>query len=238
LEALTERLKRDFGAFQHRICVDTAPVLERSLAREAGLGWIGKNTCLINEGTGSWYFLGELLTSLDLAPDSPPPDRCGTCTRCIEACPTQALVAAPGETGRYRLDARRCISYLTIELKGEIPEELRTGAGVHVFGCDICQEVCPWNRKAPGTTEAAFQPANAGLDWEQWASMTEEEFRRRFRATPLWRTRYRGLLRNVAVALGNSGRASHRGILEALAADADEQVASHARWALSRLPRS
>ncbi len=133
------------------ICVDTAPLLERSYAREAGLGWIGKNTCLINQQMGSWFFLGEILTSLEIAPDLPPPDRCGTCTRCIDACPTQAI---PPEG--YQVDARRCIPYFTIELHGAVPEEMRAGIGQHIFGCDICQDVCPWNRQAPVAEEPAL----------------------------------------------------------------------------------
>ncbi len=153
LERLEARLRqRAGGAMEAKICVDTAPLLERTYARLAGLGWIGKNTCLIREGMGSWFFLGELLVSLEIEPDGPPPDRCGTCTRCIEACPTQAITA-PGV-----LDARLCISYLTIELRGHWPEELRTPAGAHVFGCDICQDVCPWNWKAPAEAETVFAP--------------------------------------------------------------------------------
>src|SRR5262249_52886116 len=137
-----------------RVCVDTAPLLERSLAKQAGLGWVGRNTCLINEPQGSWFFLGEVLLSLPLAAGSPPPDRCGTCSRCIEACPTQAIV--PREGG-WTVDARRCISYLTIELRGPIPEELAPGVGDHIFGCDICQEVCPWNSSAPEASDQWFE---------------------------------------------------------------------------------
>ncbi|MCC7496874.1 MAG: tRNA epoxyqueuosine(34) reductase QueG [Bryobacterales bacterium] len=229
LERLRDRLREETGEqFDARIAVDTAPLLERSLAHLAGLGWIGKNTCLINEQTGSWYFLGELLTSLEIEPGSAPPDRCGTCTRCIDACPTSALVP-------YELDARRCISYLTIELRGPIDEQLRHGVGSHVFGCDICQQVCPWNRRAPSTDEAAFQPEIAAPPLEELAALSEDEFRAKFRHTALWRARYRGMLRNVAVAMGNSRLERFREPLTRLAAHSDPDVAGHAKWALARL---
>ena len=187
--------------FEYKICVDTAPLLERSLAREAGLGWIGRNTCLINEPLGSWFFLGEIVTSLALDAGTPPPDRCGTCTRCIDACPTQALV--PQDHG-WTLDARRCISYLTIELRGPIPAELRAGVGDHVFGCDICQEVCPWNQRAPHTGDPAFAPAPAsGYSLEQLAALSAEQFRIEFGSTPVARAKFEGFRRNVAVAMEN-----------------------------------
>ena len=203
LEELVRRLAQ-IETFDWKICVDTAPLLERTYARLAGLGWIGKNTCLIHEPLGSWFFLGELLTSLDLEPDSPPPDRCGTCTRCIDACHTQALVpeGVPEGAG-WTLDSRRCISYLTIELRGSIPAELKAGVGAHVFGCDICQEVCPWNARAPVTTEAAFE-RRAVPSLEQLARMTEPEFRDFARGTPLSRPKHAGFLRNVAVAMENA----------------------------------
>jgi epoxyqueuosine reductase len=187
--------------FDAKVCVDTSPVLERSLAREAGLGWIGKNTCLINEPQGSWFFLGEILTSLDLQAGAPPSDRCGTCTRCIDACPTAAIV--PQGDG-WTLDSRRCISYLTIELRGPIPEEHHAGIGSHVFGCDICQEVCPWNREAPVTEESAFRGAPVKLT--EIAAMTPETFRERFRDTPVSRAKHEGLLRNAAIAVANRER--------------------------------
>ncbi|HEV8412813.1 MAG TPA: tRNA epoxyqueuosine(34) reductase QueG [Bryobacteraceae bacterium] len=182
-------------AFSYKICVDTAPLLERSLARRAGLGWIGRNTCLINEPLGSWFFLGEILTSLDLEPGSPPPDRCGSCTRCIEACPTDAIVS---EGDGFKLDARRCISYLTIELRGPIPEELHAGIGDHVFGCDICQDVCPWNSRAPFTEDPDF--AGTAVPLAELAKLTPEEFRQRFKDSPIARATYSGLMRNVAIA--------------------------------------
>jgi epoxyqueuosine reductase len=198
LERMVDKLK-SIAAFNWKICVDTAPLLERSYARLAGLGWIGKNTCLINEPLGSWFFLGEILTSLDLAPDGPPPDRCGTCTRCIEACPTQAIVS---EGDGFTLDSRRCISYLTIELRGPIPDDLAAGIGERVFGCDICQEVCPWNSRAPLTRDPEF--ARRPLPpLEELAEMSEEEFRDFARGTPLGRPKHAGFIRNVRIALGN-----------------------------------
>jgi len=201
LERMVERLAA-MATFERKICVDTAPLLERTYARLAGLGWIGKNTCLINEPAGSWFFLGEILTSLDLDPDFAPPDRCGSCTRCIEACPTQALVPDGDE---WTLDARRCISYLTIELRGPVPEELREGVGGHVFGCDICQDVCPWNSRAPVTEEAAFAPREIP-PLEDLVSMNEREFREFARGTPLARPKYAGFVRNATNALAVNER--------------------------------
>jgi epoxyqueuosine reductase len=226
LERLAARMRERFGDFEYRICVDTAPLLERSYARQAGLGWIGRNTCLINQAAGSYVFLAELLISLPLDTDAPAPDRCGTCTRCIDACPTAAIV--PGGL-RTELDAARCVSYFTIELKGEIPEEYRPGIGTLAFGCDICQEVCPWNRKAP------FAGAESSPNLETLAALTADEFRAMFRQTPVWRTKYSGLLRNVAVAMGNSRAARFRPILQRLAASEDAVVRSHAEWALGQL---
>ena len=224
-----ERLAGSMGTHDYKICVDTAPLLERSYAREAGLGWIGKNTCLIHEPLGSWFFLGEILTSLVLEPDAPPPDRCGTCTRCIDACPTQAIV-----DGGYTLDARLCISYYTIELRGPIPEEARPSIGHHVFGCDICQDVCPWNRRAPVTDEPAFEAGNSETPLEEMAALSEAEFRVRFGNSPVKRAKYAGFLRNVAIAMGNSGNAKFRAPLEHLAAAPDPLVSDAARWALRR----
>jgi epoxyqueuosine reductase len=233
IEALAQRLL-EVERFEYRICVDTAPLLERSLAHQAGLGWIGKNTCLINQQIGSWFFLGELLTTLDLAPDSPPsPDRCGTCSRCIDACPTEAIV--PSLDGRFELDARLCISYFTIELRSSIPEAWRPAIGPHVFGCDICQDVCPWNRRAAVTEEPAFRPRIFAPPLERLAALGEAEFRDLFRDTPVSRAKYRGFLRNVAVAMGNAGLEKFRGPLEKLAASTDALVAEHARWGLEQL---
>ena len=187
-----------------KVCVDTAPLLERAYARQAGLGWIGRNTCLINEPLGSWFFLGELITTLPIEPEAPPPDRCGTCTRCIEACPTAAIVPVVdgSDVGGWTLDARRCISYLNIELRGPIPEEQRTWLGPRVFGCDICQQVCPWNSKAPETSDPAFQPRyDPAPPLEELAALDETEFRARYRNTPVMRAKYDGFRRNVALAL-------------------------------------
>ena len=224
-----------------RSYVDTGPLIERVYAKYAGIGWIGKNTCIINQQLGSWLFLGVILTSLDFTNDSfpkdehtvdlPAADRCGTCTRCISACPTQAITA-PGV-----LDARLCISYLTIEKRGEIPEELRSGMGRHVFGCDICQDVCPWNRKAPVTTAAEFEAreglVNPALDW--LAEMQPEEFQKVFRGSPVRRAKLSGLRRNAVIAMGNSGNKKFMPTLRKLSEDADPLVADHARWALARL---
>jgi epoxyqueuosine reductase len=235
LERLDAMLGERAGPrFESRISVDTAPLLERSYARLAGLGWIGKNTCLIHQGAGSWFFLGELLVSLEIAPDAPPPDRCGTCRRCIDACPTAAIVPAPAGSG-YAVDSRLCVSYFTIELRGAIPEDRRAGIGVHVFGCDICQDVCPWNRRAPSSPDPAFTPRLFAPPLEKLAGIGDEEFRAMFRGTPVTRARYSGFLRNVAVAMGNSGRPDFRAPLERLAQSADPQVAAHARWALARV---
>jgi epoxyqueuosine reductase len=229
LRAGLERLAAMLGPdHEWRVCVDTAPLLERSYARQAGLGWIGKNTCLINEPLGSWFFLGELLTSLELAPDSPPPDRCGTCTRCIDACPTDALTP-------YELDATRCISYLTIELRGPIPEEHRRGVGRHVFGCDICQDVCPWNGRAPVTADASLAPREFAPPLEKLAALSEPEFREMFRGSPVKRTKYTGFLRNVATAMGNSRDAKFQPVLQHLASSNDEIVRDTALWSLSRV---
>jgi len=237
LERLAGRLGELVGCgFDYRVCVDTAPLLERSYARLAGLGWIAKNTCLINERLGSWIFLGELLTSLEIEPDRPPPDRCGSCTRCIDACPTQAIVPLSSASGpRWAVDSRRCISYFTIEHRGALPVEARAGVGRHVFGCDICQDVCPWNRRAPAGSDPAFAAREVAPPLEELAALSEAEFRERFRPTPVWRARYRGFLRNVAVAMGNSGLEQFREPLERLAAGEDPVVAEHAAWALKRL---
>ena len=184
---------------QTKICVDTVPLLERSYARDAGLGWIGKNTCLINQHAGSWFFLGELITSLDLEPNAAtPPDRCGTCTRCIDACPTQALTP-------YKLDSRRCISYWTIESKERAPAELQSAFTNHIFGCDICQDVCPWNQRAAITLEPAFAPKHYAPPLNKLAAITEPEFQQLFQHSPMSRPRYAGFRRNLEIAISNSG---------------------------------
>jgi epoxyqueuosine reductase len=251
LEALIEKLRGQFPEpFEARSYVDTGPVVERVAAKYAGLGWLAKNTCLINEEFGSWLFLGVILTTLDLAAPSaaaemPAPDLCGNCTLCIDACPTGALVEP------YVLDARRCIAYLTIELRGAIPAEWRKPIGRQVFGCDICQDVCPWNRRAPATPLPQFQPRarnghslfSPGLEW--LVSLSEEEFRAAFRGSPVKRTKWRGLVRNACVAIGNSGL--HPGEpryseicarLAELAASDDAVLSEHAHWALARLASS
>jgi epoxyqueuosine reductase len=213
LEQMVEKL-RGIEMFDYKICVDTAPLLERTYARLAGLGWIGKNTCLIHEPLGSWFFLGEILTSLELEPDRPPPDRCGSCTRCIDACPTRALVPGGDASGSsWTLDSRRCISYLTIELRGPVPEDLRPGVGQHLFGCDICQDVCPWNARAPVTGEPAFAPREIP-PLDRLADMTEDDFREFSRSTPLARPKYAGFMRNVETAAANtaSKRSEDRGL--------------------------
>ncbi len=227
LEKLVEKLG---SGHEWKICVDTCPLLERSYAQQAGLGWVGKNTCLINQEIGSWFFLGEILTSLEIEADSPPPDRCGTCTRCIDACPTAAIPAAG-----YAVDARRCIPYFTIELHGAIPEEMRGQIGQNIFGCDICQDVCPWNRRAPIADEPSFEPKHFAPALEELAGLTEGQFREMFHASPIQRAKYAGFLRNVAIAMGNSGQAKFREPLEKLAQFQNELVAEHARWALSQL---
>jgi epoxyqueuosine reductase len=233
LERLDAMLRERAGTdFESKICVDTAPLLERSYARMAGLGWIGKNTCLINQPRGSWFFLGELLVSLVIHADAPPPDRCGTCRRCIDACPTAAIV--PAGQG-FAVDSRLCISYFTIELRGAIPVGHRAGAGGHVFGCDICQDVCPWNRRAPVTGDPAFEPREFAPPLDKLAAVTEEEFHSMFRGTPVKRARYGGFLRNVAVAMGNRKLEKFRAPLERLAASEDPVVAEHARWGLEQL---
>ena len=216
-----------------RCYVDTGPIVERIFAKYAGVGWIGKNTCIIDQKKGSWLFLGVILTSLELAPDLPAPDRCGTCARCIEACPTDAILAP------YQLDSNKCISYLTIEKRGWIPEDLRAGMGRHIFGCDICQDVCPWNRKAPASAVPEFEPrpglVNPALAW--LAEMSAEEFREAFRGSPIRRAKCTGLRRNAAIAMGNSGDPQFLPLLEELAADQDDSVAESARWAMERLQK-
>ena len=235
LRGLVRRLQES-ADFDYKICVDTSPLLERAYAHRAGLGWIAKNTCLINEQVGSWFLLGEILTSLELDSDEPAPFRCGTCTRCIDACPTDAFVEIGGDGPSHALDSRRCISYWTIELEGEIPKENRSEIGRHVFGCDICQDVCPWNRPARAATTGApeFQPANAEPSLHELAAMTQEQFNQRFAGTPIKRSKYAGFLRNVAVAMGNSGEPEFVATLERLTKFDEPTVREHALWALRK----
>jgi epoxyqueuosine reductase len=263
LQSLASSLPERFTEpFEARIYADTGPLHERVFAKHAGLGWLGKNTLLLNSKVGSWFFLGVILTTLDLPPtlapaELPPPDLCGSCTRCLDACPTGAFVEP------YVMDSRLCISYLTIELRGSIPEPLREPLGRHVFGCDICQDVCPWNRRAPITQAEEFQPrvfptdthhrpeelvAASGeeslylprLEW--LASMNEEQFRAFFRASPIKRTKWRGLVRNACLALGNSaparGSNQHERIsalLKQLSTSPEPLISESAQWALSRI---
>lgn len=277
LDRLVVAMRAQFEEpFEARAYVDTGPVLERVAAKHAGLGWLAKNTCLINEELGSWLFLGVILTTLDLAPsvrpgELPPADLCGNCTLCLEACPTEAF-AAP-----YVLDARRCISYLTIELRGAVPLDLRAGMGRHLFGCDICQDVCPWNRKAAitaapefaprqierernskheirksGTADASTSSAEGELGQRtnisllapevEWiAGLSQEEFSGAFRRSAVKRAKWRGMMRNACIALGNARfprdsavRARVMRLLDSLAQSPDELIAEHARWAPAR----
>jgi epoxyqueuosine reductase len=238
LRSLEATLHNRIGeAFESRSYVDTGPLIERDLARQAGIGWTAKNTCTLNQQLGSMLFLCCIVTSLDVAAASrptPAADRCGTCRRCIQACPTDALIA-PGQ-----MDASRCIAYLTIEKRGLIPEELRGHIGRQVFGCDICQEVCPWNAKSRNHATAVpnlTRPEliNPVLEW--LASLSSEEFNQQFRGSPVKRTKRNGLLRNVAIAMGNSGEQKFRPQLEAWAnAETDDPVlAEAAAWAIGRL---
>jgi epoxyqueuosine reductase len=308
LERLRKAIEELAPGVETRVYVDTGPIVERAFARLSGIGWMGKNTCLINEPQGSWFFLGVVLTSLELEPDLPAPDRCGSCTACLEACPTGALVEP------YVMDASRCISYFTIELRGSIPVAFRAQLGANIFGCDICQDVCPWNSgqwsvvtgqskgpalgRQPGvshepstgtaphgrrpaiTDDPAFQPMTVELpgSWardpdtpkqptphngqrttdnpqptdkpvssfqfpvslfnpplEALASLTEHDFRRLFAHSPIKRAKYRGWLRNLSVAMGNSGDREFVPWLERLAQQDDPVLREHAEWALNRL---
>jgi epoxyqueuosine reductase len=231
LDRLVARLDEDLGPLRARAYVDTGPVVERAYAAAAGLGAWGKNTCLLHPEHGSWFFLAEVITDLALVADAPRPDMCGSCTACLEACPTGALPAP------YVLDATRCISYQTIELRAALPDEQRAGIGRHVFGCDICQDVCPWNRKRRHRGAAALEarPGLVAPDLAELASLDDEAFRRRFRRSAVKRAKRRGLLRNVAVAIGNAGDPARRPVLEKLAEDPDPVVREHAEWALRRL---
>jgi len=231
LQKLADRIGEQAGVFGYRVYVDSAPVLERALARNAGLGWIGKNACLINKNAGSWFFLGEIFTDLPLPIDVPASAHCGTCTRCIDICPTQAIIAP------NRVDARRCISYLTIELKGSIPEEFRTAIGNRIFGCDDCQLACPWNKFARRFDEPDFRARN-NLDQATLVDLfawSEEQFLQRTEGSAIRRTGYEGWSRNIAVALGNApGTAAVLAALQARRDDPSEIVREHVGWALGR----
>lgn len=239
LATAIERMGGGCGGVRTRAYVDTGPVLERDAAARAGLGWIGKNTCLIHRGLGSYLFLGVVLTDLALRPDEAVSDHCGSCTACLDACPTDAFVEP------YVLDATRCIAYTTIEDSGPIPEPLRAAHGARLFGCDLCQEVCPWNREHkrvrppdPLGLRARLAPRpewqGAALAWV--LELDEEAWRGETRRSPLRRARHRGLLRNALVAAGNSGDAELRPAVQRFAGGDDPLLAEHARWALARLP--
>jgi epoxyqueuosine reductase len=235
VKMLDAKLREQFGEFESRAYVDTGPVVERSLATAAGLGWTGKNTCLIHPKLGSFGFLAVLITSLEINPEQRvaelTPDRCGTCTRCLEACPTGALIAP------RQMDATKCIAYLTIEHKGPIAPELMEGMGRQVFGCDICQDVCPWNRRAPSAADAEMEPreelVNPALEW--LGSLDEQAFERVFNGSPVRRAGFVGLRRNVAIAMGNSGEQVFTTQLREWAASADEGIRAAARWALEQI---
>jgi epoxyqueuosine reductase len=229
LGKLIESLRRIEPAIRGRAYVDTGPVMEKVWAARAGLGWIGKHTNLISRERGSWFFLGELLLTEALEPDLPVADYCGSCTRCIEVCPTEAIVEP------YVLDATRCISYLTIELRGSIPEEFRRPMGNLVFGCDLCQDVCPWNRKATGAGPDDFREPGRDYSLRELSRLTPAEFSRTFTASPVKRARWRGFMRNVAVAMGNSGSREYVPDLRRLLRAGDPVVAEHAAWALERI---
>lgn len=237
LEALGDWLVQTAGG-KTRAFVDTAPILERDLARRAGLGWFGKNSMLINPELGSFFFIGALFTSLELEPQAPfATDHCGTCTRCLDACPTSALVE-PGV-----LDATKCISYLTIELRSAIPETLREGVGDHLYGCDVCQDVCPWNEKFSRPSQVAAFAARAGLAGTgarelaiELLALDEPGWRERFRNSAIKRAKYAGLRRNAATVLGNVGQGADAALLRGIAAqDGDAVVREHAAWAAARL---
>jgi len=230
IRELGEELAGGTPGVETRACVDTAPILDRVCAKQSGLGWFGKNTCIIHRTWGSYLFLGEVLTNLELEPSVPETDHCGTCTACIDACPTGAIREP------YVLDSRRCISYLTIELRGSVPMDLRDAMGTHVFGCDICQDVCPWNCKSPRTSRPEYEPrpGNVGPGLRELLEMSLDDYRARFRRSPVKRAKYVGLLRNVAVAAGNSEDASLIPSLKK-AAQVDPLVAEHAEWAMRKL---
>ena len=230
LQRLADRIEARVGPFGYRAFTDSAPVLEKALARNAGLGWIGKHTNLLHRRAGSWFFLGELFTDLPLPPDSPADDHCGTCSACIDACPTGAIVAP------YELDARLCISYLTIELRGSIPEPLRPLIGNRIYGCDDCQLVCPWNRFADNSLEPEFAPRNAldASDLVELFQWTETQFLQRTAGSPIRRIGYACWLRNIAVALGNSPPSARTVVaLRERQHDPSPLVREHVRWALA-----
>jgi epoxyqueuosine reductase len=233
MQALVQFIEEQVGGpIKNRYYTDTGPILERDLAQRAGIGWIGKNTCLINPKQGSYFFISEILLNLELEPDPPfTTDHCGTCTRCIQACPTQCIL--PNRT----LDATKCISYLTIELKDDIPAELRDKIGDWVFGCDICQQACPWNRFAP-EGDSAFQPNTPPQTLTEELSLTPQAFNQRFKQSPVKRTKRRGYLRNVAIAIGNTGTVHHLPVLQNALNDEEPMIREHAQWAIGQIKQN
>jgi epoxyqueuosine reductase len=229
LRQMEEKIQQEFEGCRTRIYVDTGPILEKPLAQQAGLGWIGKHTNLLTKGRGSWYFLSEILTDVDLPPSQPADDHCGTCRSCIDICPTDAIIAP------YVLDSKRCISYLTIELKGVIPFEFRKAIGNRIYGCDDCQIVCPWNSYVVRTDEPDFQQKQDTLKLIELIQINQEIFSRRFKGSPIKRIKRRGLLRNVAVALGNSGNKQAIPILLKVLDDEEPLIRAHVVWALGEL---
>ena len=228
--AAIDQFLRECGGGQ-KCYVDTGPMLERDHAATAGIGWHGKSTMLLNREFGTWFFLAEILTTLEFTPDTAQKNYCGRCTRCIDACPTGAITAP------HQVDARRCISYLTIELKGSIPTELRPLIGDRIYGCDDCLDACPWNRFAKVSRETAFamQPEVAAMKLRDYLSLDDDKFRRLFCNSPIKRTKRRGLLRNVCVALGNVGTADDLPALEKATSDSEPLIAEHAHWAIERV---
>jgi epoxyqueuosine reductase len=229
LRLMEEKIQKEFEGCRTRIYVDTGPILEKPLAQQAGLGWIGKHTNLLTEGAGSWYFLSEILMDVPLPASQPADDHCGTCRSCIDICPTDAIIAP------YVLDSKRCISYLTIELKGVIPVEFRKAIGNRIYGCDDCQVVCPWNSYAVKTDEPDFQNKQDTLKLIDLIQISQEVFSRRFKGSPIKRIKRRGLLRNVAVALGNSGNTQAIPILFKVLNDEEPLIRAHVVWALGEL---
>jgi epoxyqueuosine reductase len=228
-QKLEKKIKEEFSGCRTKPYVDTGPILEKPLAKNAGLGWIGKHTNLVTESVGSYYFLSEILVDVVMEPSEPSLDKCGTCRSCIDICPTQAIVAP------YVLDSRKCISYLTIELKGVIPLEFRKAMGNHIYGCDDCQIVCPWNSFAVKTDEESFRARDGSFQLIELMRLNDEAFRKRFKKSPVKRIKRRGLLRNVAVALGNSGNLSAVSTLIAALSDHEPLIRAHVIWALGEL---
>ena len=228
-QKLEKKIKEEFSGCRTKPYVDTGPILEKPLAKNAGLGWIGKHTNLVTESVGSYYFLSEILVDAVMELSEPSLDKCGTCRSCIDICPTQAIVAP------YVLDSRKCISYLTIELKGVIPLEFRKAMGNHIYGCDDCQIVCPWNSFAVKTDEESFRARDGSFQLIELMRLNDEAFRKRFKKSPVKRTKRRGLLRNVAVALGNSGNLSAVSTLIDALSDHEPLIRAHVIWALGEL---